>query len=69
MSKHVTADVLLAAADALAGIVRDDEVNATYIIPSVFHPELSTVVAEAVQAAAQAGTAEWAEVEDHPDFT
>ncbi len=51
---HVSIDVLLAAADALADVVHDDERNATYIIPSVFHPDVSTVVAEAVQAAVAA---------------
>ena len=50
-SRHVTMDVLLAAADALAGVVTDDERNATYIIPSVFHPDVSTVVADAVRRA------------------
>jgi malate dehydrogenase (oxaloacetate-decarboxylating) len=63
--KQVTIDVLLAAADALAGVVTDEERNATYIIPSVFHPDVATVVAEAVQAAAQRADAEWAEAEDH----
>jgi malate dehydrogenase (oxaloacetate-decarboxylating) len=48
---HVTIDVLLAAADALADVVHDDERNATYIVPSVFHPDVSTVVADAVKAA------------------
>src|SRR6478672_1148939 len=51
---HVSTDVLLAAADALADVVKDDERNATYIIPSVFHPDVSTVVAEAVRAAVAA---------------
>lgn len=51
---HVSTDVLLAAADALAAVVLDDELNATYIIPSVFHPEVSHVVAEAVRAAVAA---------------
>ena len=58
-SKHVTTEVLLAAADALAGVVSDEERNATYIIPSVFHPDVSTVVADAVRRtvlAAQGGT-------------
>ncbi|MGL5819210.1 MAG: NAD-dependent malic enzyme [Phycicoccus sp.] len=50
-TKHVTVEVLLAAADALAAVVRDDERNATYIVPSVFNPDVSTVVAEAVRAA------------------
>ena len=51
---HVDMDVLLAAADALADVVHEDERNATYIIPSVFHPDVSTVVAEAVRAAVAA---------------
>ena len=51
---HVDMDVLLAAADALADVVRDDERNATYIIPSVFHPDVSAVVADAVGAAVAA---------------
>ncbi len=50
-SKHVTMDVLLAAADALAGVVTEDELNATYIIPSVFHPDVTHVVADAVRRA------------------
>ncbi|NHA69211.1 NAD-dependent malic enzyme [Phycicoccus flavus] len=48
-SRHVTMDVLLAAADALADVVGEDERNATYIIPSVFNPDVSTVVADAVR--------------------
>jgi malate dehydrogenase (oxaloacetate-decarboxylating) len=51
---HVSTDVLLAAADALADVVHEDERNATYIIPSVFHPDVSAVVAEAVRAAVAA---------------
>ncbi len=62
--RHVTFDVLLAAAEALANVVSDDERNATYIIPSVFHPDVSEVVADAVQAAAERGDREWAEAED-----
>ncbi len=62
--RQVTVDVLLAAADALADVVSDEELNATYIIPSVFHPDVATVVAEAVQAAAQRADLEWAEAED-----
>jgi malate dehydrogenase (oxaloacetate-decarboxylating) len=50
----VTDDLLLAAADALANIISEDEVNAAYIIPSVFHPDVAKVVAAAVLAAARA---------------
>ena len=53
-SKVLTPSVLLAAAEALAAVVKDDERNATYIIPSVFHPEVAEVVAAAVAKAATA---------------
>ncbi len=48
---HIDMDVMLAAADALAAVVQDDERNATYIVPSVFHPDVATVVSDAVKAA------------------
>ena len=51
-SKVLTPEVLLAAAEALAGVVKEDERNATYIIPSVFHPDVAEVVAAAVARAA-----------------
>ena len=51
-SKVLTPAVLLAAAEALAGVVKEDERNATYIIPSVFHPDVAEVVAAAVARAA-----------------
>ncbi len=59
-SHTITEAVLLAAATALAGVVTDDELNATYIVPSVFHPDVTKVVAAAVHdvaapAAAAAG--------------
>jgi len=44
--------LLLAAAGAIAGSVSDDELNAHYIIPSVFHPEVHQSVAAAVKTAA-----------------
>ncbi|WP_106296559.1 NAD-dependent malic enzyme [Knoellia remsis] len=60
-SKVLTPDVLLAAADALAAVVKEDERNATYIIPSVFHPDVADVVADAVKAAAAASGANTSE--------
>jgi malate dehydrogenase (oxaloacetate-decarboxylating) len=54
-SKSITTGMLLAAAQALAAVVTDDERNAAYIVPSVFHPDVSAVVAAAVQTAARAG--------------
>jgi malate dehydrogenase (oxaloacetate-decarboxylating) len=47
-------DLLLAAARAIAGSVGEDELNAHYIIPSVFHAEVHHAVATAVRAAATA---------------
>jgi malate dehydrogenase (oxaloacetate-decarboxylating) len=55
-SHQVTDTLLLAAAQALASVVHEDELNPTYIIPSVFNPQVTTVVAAAVEAAARAGS-------------
>jgi malate dehydrogenase (oxaloacetate-decarboxylating) len=51
-STTITTELLLAAARALAGTVTDAERNAAYIVPSVFHPDVSKVVAAAVEKAA-----------------
>jgi malate dehydrogenase (oxaloacetate-decarboxylating) len=53
-SNRVTEAMLLAAAEALAAVVTPDELNATYIVPSVFNPEVAPTVARAVQEAAEA---------------
>ena len=53
-SHQVTEHMLLAAAKALASVVRDDELNPAYIVPSVFNPEVTRVVAAAVVNAARA---------------
>ncbi|HSA54012.1 MAG TPA: NAD-dependent malic enzyme [Yinghuangia sp.] len=50
-SRSITTDMLLAAARALASVVTDDELNESYIVPSVFHPEVANVVAAAVREA------------------
>jgi len=50
-TKEVSDDVL-AAANALANIIGRDELNPTYIIPSVFNPDVTKVVAAAVRTAA-----------------
>ena len=52
----IETETLLAAAYALAGVVTDEEVNATYIVPSVFHPDVANVVADAVRRVATADT-------------
>ena len=44
--------MLLAAAQALASVVTDDELNSSYITPSVFNPDVHQVVAAAVRGAA-----------------
>jgi malate dehydrogenase (oxaloacetate-decarboxylating) len=47
--------LLIAAAEAVAAAVSADELNANYIIPSVFHSDVHNAVAAAVRAAAEAG--------------
>jgi malate dehydrogenase (oxaloacetate-decarboxylating) len=49
---RVDTPLLLAAADAIAATVAASEVNANYIIPSVFNAEVHHAVAEAVGTAA-----------------
>jgi malate dehydrogenase (oxaloacetate-decarboxylating) len=51
-SHLITPSTLLAAARALAGVVSDDELNANYIMPSVFHADVHHTVAAAVRRAA-----------------
>jgi malate dehydrogenase (oxaloacetate-decarboxylating) len=45
---EISDGMLLAAADALAAVVRDDQLNASFIIPSVFDAEVTKAVAHAV---------------------
>ena len=44
----ITEEMKRAAAVAIASIVKDDELNADYIIPDAFNPEVAKVVAKAV---------------------
>jgi malate dehydrogenase (oxaloacetate-decarboxylating) len=53
-ANRIGVSLLVAAADAIAGAVTEKELNANYIIPSVFHPDVHTAVAAAVRAAAEA---------------
>jgi len=55
-SRTIGTGMLLAAARALAAVVADDELNPAYIVPSVFHPDVTRVVAGAVERAARAAT-------------
>ncbi len=51
-SNEITPSMLLAAARALASVVKDEELNAAYITPSVFNPDVHQTVARAVRLAA-----------------
>ena len=50
-ARDITIDMLLRAADAIAHVVRDEELNANFIIPSVFNAEVPKAVAAAVRGA------------------
>ncbi|MBR0515203.1 MAG: NAD-dependent malic enzyme [Eubacterium sp.] len=47
-AKAITEEMKRAAAIAIASTVKDDELNADYIIPDAFNPEVAKVVAKAV---------------------
>jgi malate dehydrogenase (oxaloacetate-decarboxylating) len=51
-SRTITDDMLVAAARALAGVVSPEELGPHYIVPSVFHPNVTPAVAAAVRDAA-----------------
>ncbi|WP_308440254.1 malic enzyme-like NAD(P)-binding protein, partial [Streptomyces mashuensis] len=53
-SRTVNTQMMLAAAGALADVVAEDELNANYIIPSVFNAKATEAVASAVKRAALA---------------
>jgi malate dehydrogenase (oxaloacetate-decarboxylating) len=50
----ITESMKLAAAEAIAGVVQDDQLSASYIVPSVFDKRVGPAVAEAVARAARA---------------
>lgn len=50
-AKRITEEMKTAAAFALAGIIKDDELAADYIIPSALYPGAADIVAEAVEKA------------------
>ena len=46
---EVTIDMLLRAAQAIALVVKDEELNPNFIIPTVFHPDVPKAVAAAIR--------------------
>jgi len=55
-ASHIDDAILVAAANAIAGSVTADELNANYVIPSVFHEDVHKAVAAAVKDAASRST-------------
>ncbi|MCJ8505503.1 NAD-dependent malic enzyme [Kocuria flava] len=49
----ITTEMLVAAARAIADCVGEEELNASYVVPSVFDPAVAPAVAEAVRRTAQ----------------
>jgi malate dehydrogenase (oxaloacetate-decarboxylating) len=48
-ASEITVDMLLRAADAIAHVVRDEELNSSFIIPSVFDTDVPKAVAAAIR--------------------
>ncbi len=57
-AKHITEEMKMAAAHAIAGLVGDEELRPDYVIPKAFDPRVAPAVAAAVaQAAIEGGVA------------
>ncbi len=54
-AERITEPMKLAAAEALAGLVSDDELSADFVMPDPFDPRIAPAVAEAVCACVRAG--------------
>lgn len=48
-ARQITEEMKLAAAEAIAGLVSDDELNEDFIMPEAFDPRVAQVVSEAVK--------------------
>jgi malate dehydrogenase (oxaloacetate-decarboxylating) len=48
---EITTEMLLKAAEAIALVVKDEELNPNFIIPSVFNPDVPKAVAAAIRGA------------------
>jgi malate dehydrogenase (oxaloacetate-decarboxylating) len=65
---EITREMEVAAAHAVANVVKPEELEADYIVPSVFNREVAPAVAEAVaEAADRAGVARRARRDRGPD--
>jgi malate dehydrogenase (oxaloacetate-decarboxylating) len=50
-ASEITTEMLLKAAEAIAHVVKDEELNPNFIIPSVFNPDVPKAVAAAIRGA------------------
>jgi malate dehydrogenase (oxaloacetate-decarboxylating) len=50
-ASEITVEMLLKAAEAIAHVVKDEELNPNFIIPSVFNPDVPKAVAAAIRGA------------------
>jgi malate dehydrogenase (oxaloacetate-decarboxylating) len=50
-AREITTEMLLKAAQAIAHVVKDEELNPNFIIPTVFHPDVPKAVAAAIRGA------------------
>ena len=48
-AKQITEEMKLAAANAIASLVPDDQLNENFILPEAFNPEVAEVVSKAVK--------------------
>ena len=53
-ASDINEEMKIAAANALAGLISDEELNENYIIPAAFDPRVGSAVAKAVADAARA---------------
>ena len=52
-ASEINEEMKIAAANAIAGLISDDELNEDYIIPAAFDPRVGKAVAAAVAEAAR----------------
>jgi malate dehydrogenase (oxaloacetate-decarboxylating) len=52
-AEHITEDMKMAAAEGIASLITDAELNPNYVIPSAFDPRVASTVAKAVEKCVQ----------------